>query len=390
MGEKKRKRFKRHHMDNIRVFHVIDHLGLGGAQTFLFDLVVAQQKIDRITPILCCLTESTWLSAQLEKHNILTHYLNVDRRNPIQVAAIMWRLTLLMHHSDVDIVHTHLFVSGVFGRISAFILNKPTVIHEQRNEVNAVPSWTQWIDYVLGKRTDSVICVSRSTQYYNINKKRIKNSKTCVIPNSIDTDRFKLNLTDKVKANLLSEFSIPEQFRIVIGVGRLVAQKRFDLFLRGAHFICRHEDNIVFLIVGDGPNRQALEKLSQELGIKSKVIFTGARQDVHSMLSISDVFLLTSDYEGLPLTLLEALSMGVPVIATAVDGTVEVLEGTSAGILAPPGDPLVIADAVLATLRDPLRCREMSEQGRRLVKEKYNINLISSRIERVYRSVFGS
>jgi glycosyltransferase involved in cell wall biosynthesis len=115
--------------------------------------------------------------------------------------------------------------------------------------------------------------------------------------------------------------------------------------------------------------------------------FTGARSDVPSLLGISDLFLLTSDFEGLPLTLLEALAMQVPAVATDVDGTAEVLGGGEGGVLVPPGDPPAMAGAVMALLHDADRRQAMGRQGRELVERKYGIVAVNDQVDDVYRAV---
>jgi glycosyltransferase involved in cell wall biosynthesis len=145
--------------------------------------------------------------------------------------------------------------------------------------------------------------------------------------------------------------------------------------------------DVLFLVVGDGTLRQRLESQSMELGLQSVLRFTGARSDVPSLLGISDLFLLSSDFEGLPLTLLEALAMQVPAVATDVDGNAEVLGGGEGGVLVPPGEPGAMAGVVMDLLKDEERRQAMGRQGRQLVERRYGIVAVSDQIDEVYRTV---
>jgi len=179
---------------------------------------------------------------------------------------------------------------------------------------------------------------------------------------------------------------LSEENLIVIGVGRLEEQKRFDVSLRAIRLVVDRIPTVRFLLVGDGTKRDELESLAAELDLLPFIRLTGARPDVPSLLGISDGFLLTSDFEGLPVALLEALVMQVPAVATDVDGTSEVL-GAGGGILVPPRDPSAVASAITDLLTDVERRRIMGRQGRELVKRRYSARIVRKQIDEVYRTV---
>jgi len=263
----------------------------------------------------------------------------------------------------------------------------PTIVQEQRNETEVVSGFRRWIDHVLGNRTAVVICVSQTTKDFNVQAKGIDPARILVIPNSINPERLSADAVRGQRQRMLDAFELSSVDPIVIGIGRLEKQKRFDIFLQTAKLVSDQMPNVGFLIVGDGSQRKELESLAAKLGLYPSVRFTGARSDVPTLLGISDVFLLTSDFEGLPLTLLEALAMQVPVVATHVDGTSEVLGRGLGGILIPPRDPVAAADAVMALLHDEERRRITGREGRRLVEHVYSISLVNQQVEEAYRSV---
>jgi glycosyltransferase involved in cell wall biosynthesis len=381
------KRVKKMSEAPIKVLHIIDHLGLGGAQTFLLDLAVSQHLSRLTTPEICCLTEPTCLSQRLGESGVPVTHLCVGRRNPLEIAGTLFRLVGLIRDQEYDLVHTHLFVSGVFGRLAATVLGLPTVAHEQCNEREVVGAFRRWIDFFLGARTSAIVCVSETTKDYNVRVKGIDQARIWVIPNSIDPKRLSGCDGAGDRAELLGALGLPDEVQIVIGIGRLEQQKRFDIFLRAAELISAHMPKARFLIVGDGSKRRELEELARKLGVSSVVRFTGMRADVPMLLGISDIFVLTSDFEGLPLTLLEALTMEVPVVGTDVDGTSEVLGNGVGGILVPPRDPEAVAEAVQSLLNDPERRRVLAKRGHQLVEQTYSAEIVRRQIDEVYRTV---
>lgn len=372
---------------NIRVLHIIDHLGLGGAQTFLLDLVRNQKEDGWVYPTVCCLTERTNLSDKFEQSGIKINHLNVGRHNILQVIIIPIKLYYLMKSQNLSLVHTHLFVSGFFGRLAAKFNQLPNVVHEQRNETEEIKYLERILELSLGKITSAVICVSESTKKFVIGVKGISPEKIWVIPNGISVSRLNLSESNDQTRILIEELNFTDIDQIVIGVGRLEPEKRFDIFIKAAKRIQAFIPKIGFLIVGEGPERTKLESLSNELNLNEVVRFTGFRSDVESLMSISDVFMLTSDYEGLPLTILEAMLMQVPVVASAVDGNLELLGDGKGGILVPRREPTSFADEVIALMQNEDRRKNLGLIGRQWIIERYSIYLVREQIDEVYKSI---
>lgn len=374
----------------MRVLHIIDHLGLGGAQTFMVELACYQQRHTTIAPTVCCLTELTVLSTRLEQAGVPLIHFHVNRRNYAQVAAIPWRLNRLIRQGRYDLVHTHLFTSATFGRLAALTARVPSVNHEQCNEWSGVSGLIRTVDRALGPVTAMQICVSASTRDYNIRGKGIAPQRLIVIPNLVDPQRYRPAADPTLRTRVRAEFGLPAETPLVIGIGRLERQKRFDIFVQAAAAVLTQMPAAAFLVVGDGALRPALTQQAQELGVAARVHFTGARSDVATLLQAADLFLLTSDYEGLPVTLLEALATGIPAVATAVDGNVEVFAWGDVGALVPPAHPQAAADATLRLLAAPELRRKLGATGRAVVEEHYSPAVVCAQIEAVYRQVLAA
>lgn len=371
---------------DIQVTHIIDHLGVGGAQRFLHDLALAQQSTPCVRPSVVCLTERTDLSVALERANISLWHLGAGPRRPLQTLTLLPRLYRLLKQIGPDIVHAHLFGSGLFGRIAASLRGVPTVVHEQCNESASASWFAKRIDSLLAHGTSAVICVSQTTAEFNRKAKKVRSEKIYVIPNSINPKRFRaapVASPSKFKESL----ALQEDALVVTGIGRLVRQKRFDLLLQVASVVLKVRKDVSFLIVGEGPEQKSLERAAKAKGIDNHVRFLGTRTDIDSILGVTDVLLLLSDFEGLPLALLESMAMGVCVVATDVDGIHEVLAGTDAGILVPPGDPLPASEALLSLLNDREYRLRMATAGPEIVAKRYDIAVAASQVEAIYRNI---
>lgn len=371
---------------DLQVVHIIDHLGVGGAQRFLHDLVLVQQRNARVRPSVVCLTQRTDLSTQFERADIPLWHLGAGRRRPLQMLILLPRLCRLLRQMRPDIVHTHLFASGLFGRIAAFLRGVPTVVHEQCNESTSASWFAKQIDSLLARGTSAVICVSQTTAEFNQKAKKVSSEKIHVIPNSINPKRFR-DAPVASHSRFKESLALQEDALVVTGIGRLVRQKRFDLLLQVASVVLKARKNVSFLIVGSGPERKRLEDSAKAKGIDNHVHFLGTRTDIDSILGVTDVFLLMSDFEGLPLTLLESMAMGVCVVATDVDGIHEVLAGTDAGILVPSGDPLPASEALLSLLNNRERRLKMAAAGPEIVAKRYDIAIAASQVEAIYRNI---
>jgi glycosyltransferase involved in cell wall biosynthesis len=176
---------------------------------------------------------------------------------------------------------------------------------------------------------------------------------------------------------------------VVSIVGRLVAQKAHHRFLDAAAIVARARPDARFLVVGDGPLRVELERRSDELGLGAAVTFTGQRPDGPALIAGSDLLVFSSDWEGLSMAALEALSAGVPVVSTDVAGMTELLAGGAGMIVAEP-TPQALARGIETLLGDPGLRERMGAAGRRVVEERFSLRAMLSGYDDAYESVSGA
>jgi glycosyltransferase involved in cell wall biosynthesis len=176
---------------------------------------------------------------------------------------------------------------------------------------------------------------------------------------------------------------------VVTYAGRLVSGKGLDCILAAARQLLARQPDCYFLIVGDGPLREVLQRRAQELGVASHVIFTGFRVDIPEILAATDVFVLPSLSEGMPKSLLEAMGAAKPVVATPVGGVLELVEHDVTGLTVPPRDPTALADAIWSILGNPSRREELGRQARAYARRNFSIERMVSAYDSLYQECFG-
>ena len=262
------------------------------------------------------------------------------------------------------VVHTHSSKAGVLGRLAARLEHVPTVIHTVHGfGFTPLQSPVKRAIFFRAEKiaagwTDHFVAVSQLNLDRGVELGLWRASQASVIRAGIDLNRFRRGGDG---AATRRELGIPNGIPIVTQIGNFKPQKAPLDFIRAAARIAEKLTDIRFVMVGDGPLRGAAEALAAELGIADRVVFSGWWRDVPGLLAATTVSVLSSIHEGLPCSVVESLAAGVPVVATAVDGTPEVIRPGVNGELVKPGDPVPLADAILGILTDEERRRAMSE-----------------------------
>jgi glycosyltransferase involved in cell wall biosynthesis len=205
-----------------------------------------------------------------------------------------------------------------------------------------------------------------------------------VIPNGIDPDAIR---PARSRQEIRDELRTPHGTMVVLGVGSLSPEKRFDLLLDAfASLDGAHVDTVLW-VVGGGPLEARLRQQAIRLGVEGRVRFTGVRSDVGSLLAAADVFALTSDTEGIPAVILEAGFLGLPTVATRVGGIPACVADGETGLLVPPGQPQLFAAALQELLRDARSRARLGGNARALVERCFTMTTIAGQYAELYRSL---
>jgi glycosyltransferase involved in cell wall biosynthesis len=290
-----------------------------------------------------------------------------------------------------------------WGRLAARRAKVPVVISALHS--TGWPDGINWLNRRLTPLTDAFVAVAQPHARHLVEIENLPAKRVCIIPNGVDIEKYRpLSATGSASIpsppsqsptksmshfNLRTQIGIPRSAPLVGIVAVLRPEKNHEMFLRVAARIRRDVPEAHFLIIGDGPRRAELELLASQLGLTDCVHFLGRRQDIPSLLQLLDVFVLCSHMEANPVSILEALATGKPVVSTAVGSIpATVLDGVT-GYLVEPGDELTMARRISQLLQDPAQAHRLGAAGRRHVVDHWSLERMvegyENLIEQVYR-----
>jgi glycosyltransferase involved in cell wall biosynthesis len=322
---------------------------------------------------------------------------------PFSDLRAWWRIYRVLRRWQPDIVHTHMAKAGTLGRLAAVVYNRtrPTghrarLVHTYHGHVFegyfGSPSTRVFvvIERWIARRTDALIAISPQIAHDLVHAYRIASAAQLkLIPLGFNLDRL-LGVAPVDRAPARASLGISDEAIIVTTVGRLTAIKQHTLFLDMAARIAPLSPRCVFLIVGDGELRPALEARARELRIADRVRFLGWRGDLHTVYAASDVFVLTSRNEGTPVALIEAMAAGLASVSTDVGGVRDVVTGPDLGVLVPFADVDALAAAVNALADAPARRSAMGRAARASVRERFHATRLESDIRSLYWQLVGA
>jgi glycosyltransferase involved in cell wall biosynthesis len=364
----------------LRTLFIHTSMPVGGAETLTVNLIRRLDR-DRFAPELCCLKEPGPLGEMLAAEIPVHHSLLANKYD----LRIWSRLTKLLRDRQIDAAITVGAGDKMFwGRLAARRIGVPVVLSALHS--TGWPDGIGRLNRLLTPITDGFIAVAPSHGRFLIDNERLPAGKVFVISNGVDTDRF---ATVRDAAAVRRELGIGPTDPVVTIVAALRPEKNHELFLEMAARVLRELPAAKFLIIGDGPRRESLEQQAQSLGIGTSVHFLGSRNDVPSLLSATDVFALTSHNEANPVSILEAMSVGRPVVATDVGSICEAVSEGQTGHLVPPGDAAQLTARVLDLARDPFRALTMGEAGREKVVSRWSLDIMVHGYERLIEKIYA-
>ena len=361
-----------------RVLHIIDSLHLGGAQEVVLNLATCGSSRFRHEVATMHGRGIYW--DRLKKAGIKVHSLSPHKFLPAYLASIPWRILA----DKPDILHCHLIPSNIIAKPLGALLGVPVIInHDHTNDPHRIDNK---ILLALDKSTNCfahhIIAVAAACRDFLTTHESIPPEKISLVPNAIDLRRFSPGEVSRDEAR--ARLGLPAGSRIVAGVGRLNPQKNFALFLDIAAQLAPRFPDLHFLLAGDGPEEQMLREKASALGIASRVTFSGYVADTRLVYLAADVLLMPSRYEGLPMTLLEAMAMGLPVVASKLDGIAEVIGDGAEGFLVPSDDAALFVERTAALLADSELSSRISKNARAKIEASFSVERMTSAVEDIY------
>ena len=307
---------------------------------------------------------------------------------PLEDLRALSAIRQLIRQHQPHVVHTHTAKAGFIGRLAARLEGVPVVVHTFHGHVfkgyfsPAKSKAFVWLERLAANWADTIITLTESLRRELANEYHItRRGHITVLPLGLDLTPFAT--TERKNGIFRSEWNIPPDVPLIGIVGRLTAIKNHRLFLQAAAQILAQQPNAHFAIIGDGEDRALLQDYARQLGIDPHVTFTGWERDTAKVFADLDVKVISSENEGTPVTLIEALVSGCPVVSTDVGGVREMLEGGAFGRLVPFGDAQALATATLETLHNP----PDPEPARTAMLKRYSIDRLVSDIDGLYQGL---
>jgi glycosyltransferase involved in cell wall biosynthesis len=283
------------------------------------------------------------------------------------------RLYRIMRERRVDILHSHLFYSSLFASPVGWLCRVPVVLETPHLSERWRQGWFKSrfvVDRFVGRFVDHYIAVSEANARYLSEEKGLPSKKIVVIHNGCNLARFAPS--HRPPAGLKPSLGFQEADPVLVVTARLEPQKGHRVLLQSLQTVRREFPQVRLVCLGEGSLRGELESQVRDLGLEDSVRFLGYQSNVVDWLGLADLTVLPSLWEGLPLAAIESLAVGCPVIATAVDGTSEVVINGKTGLTVPLDDPERLAGAICRLLREPALCDRMGEAGRKWVTEHFS------------------
>jgi len=351
----------------------------GGIKSHLLTLLAGLDRT-RFEPIVICPPDSS-LRRDVEQAGCKVIPLElVGELNPIKDLKAVLSLRRILRRVKPDILHIHSAKAGLVGRLAAASLRRPRIVLTMHSFVfdervgRLKRTMAAWVERRLSRLTDRIIAVSGALRDELVSRTGLSPDKITVIPNGITFREIHKSGGDPPR-------------RTVGTVSRLAPQKGVDNFIRAAALVRKRFPSAGFFIIGDGPFREALEALADELGIRESVEFMGFQPDALPIVATFDVFALASTWEAFGLVLVEALSQEVPVVAFRVGGIPEIVDGSTTGLLAEPGNVEDLADKVCRLLADRELAARIAREGCKSVRSRFSSDRMVAETQDVYASL---
>ena len=363
----------------VRIAFCITDLDPGGAERALVQLVTRLDR-KRWEPAVFCLSGPGQLVGELRAAGVPVICLGAKHWRQL---GVVLRLSRELRQFRPAILQTFLFHANLAGRIAGRLARIKTIVSGIRvaEKRSRAPLWfDRWTNGLVRAN----VCVSQAVADYSISRSGLSPKKIVVIPNGVDVARF----AGAAPAEL-TKLGIPVGSQVILTVGRLDRQKGLSTLIEAAAVVAPRFPNAHFLWVGEGPQRPELDRLIHEKGLVGRIHLVGWRPDVPELLAAGTVLVLSSLWEGMPNVVLEAMAAGLPVVATRVEGTSELVIDERTGLLARANSPPELAAAIESILTDPVQAKSMGQCGRERATAEFSWDKMVDRYCELYSSLLA-
>lgn len=360
----------------VKIAYIIPTLSGGGAERLVVDL--ATHLPTSLYTVFILILKDTAIPAweeELAQANIAV--VRFHQKFKLDIFCI-WRLTHWLNKNHLDILHTHLFGGDFYGRIAGHLAGVPHIVGTEHNINLAEGYLRRWLKRLTARWAEKTIAVSKAVLDYVERYEGIRPDQALVIYNGVALEKFK-------PSYFLTNANWPHNPKKIIvgGLGRLEHQKNWSCLLRAAVYL---PHNVIIRIAGVGREKKGLEQLICALGLEKRVELVNWQASTDFLKSI-DIFVLPSWWEGLPVALLEAGAVGLPVIVSDIPSNREIISDTNLGLWFDPNHPEELAEKIQSVLADPKLALKMAVNLHKLVEMQFSLDFMIERYCEVYENL---
>ena len=355
----------------IKILYIINNLQVGGAEKILLELVknIDKKKFEiKVATIMG--------GGELERAYAEHTEVKIFKKSNKLGLNVLFGLRKLIRQYKPDIIHTHLFSADVWGRIAAMGVVPAKIISTEHNMGYEEGRWKKALKHFLSYFNDVIVAVSEGVRDYLIIGQRIEKTRVKVIYNGIDLEKFLFRGTQLARYG--------EGVLRIVTIGRLVPAKAQETLIEAMYQLADEYPQATLQIIGTGPRIQELGDIVKKLHLEKSIEFVGSVANTANYLNKADLFILPSVLEGLGMAAVEAMAIGVPVIATNIPGLNEVVINEETGLLFEPLDSQGLVGQIKRLLKDTKLQERMILNGRDRVEKMFSVEQMIREYEELY------
>ena len=364
---------------------VVHSMDIAGVEKVVYSIVKGLDN-EKFSFSICCLDFIGELGERLIKEGF--EVISLDR-TPGTDFSLIRKLIRILKDQQIDIVHTHQYTPYFYGATAAIFSGRSKVIFTEhgRHQPDRLRPRRVIYNQFLNLFTGRITGVSNFSKDSLVRFERLPARKIDVIYNGIKLEEFKISIDREAKRMELGM----DRDEIAIGmIGRFDPVKNHSLLLEAFKEVIKNIPKAKLLLIGDGPLRESLQFTVYSLQLERNVIFLGIRRDIPQVLQALDIYCLSSIAEATSLTLLEAMAVGLHVVATDAGGNPEIVLRDQTGILVSPSNYIEFAKAIITLAQDSEKRRRMGEAGKKRVKSLFTMDKMLEQYENLYLSLTKS
>lgn len=367
-----------------RMFHLVDTLNMGGTENQMAQTALRLHSAGHAVTVGCLRAEGPLLKTLQQAGIPVIEFRKRKTLLSLNGMSQLLRLAIFLRQKKFHVLHAHDLWANLLGVPAARLAGTPVIISSRRYlaDLEWYRPWRNKVMRAIYRLSTYVVVNSNSVREILLKSEGLPPEKIRVIYNGVDIDRFAGARPDR-KRLLPGVGSRPKLISVVANMYGPV--KGHGHLIAAASMVCRALPETIFLLIGDGQERPRLEQQIKEAGLAKSFLFLGHRQDISELLACCYLSVLPSEAEAMPNAILEAMAAGLPVVATAVGGTLELIENEVTGLLVQPRNPQALAAGILRVLHDPHLAMNLARAGQERMRTHFNFQRLTTELEQLYQ-----